>query len=498
MWRHKDNMKKSEEVDYLPEATEFQQKIEEYITLDQTPQTSKIDKGAEYIQPLIPLYLSRYVYHRCDDLKDVIEVYVKDIILNDFGLEDKEADTSEIEKINNMWNNNDNKIQLYYAVLEHSYTGYGALEIIEHKLHEQYEVQQIPAQTINGILVKRFTSEVTGKEYEFYFVDHRDNQGKQVLLKIVGYNYNLLEKYCPEDILEQIDYYNMNWCLWFGGCQEDMFYDIPRWESCSEKIYTNIAIKKMNLSKIRRGNVPAGVLLFEGPPVLPDPENPDEKRIDKYLDENLDQTDGGTMFAYLTTDNDERGITMQYQALTDNNYQYLENLEDANKRSIYKTYRVPPQRLMLMENKESMNSNQSEKILETYATHEVQPNQMFYKSPLNLFNRKFLKIKSNLSISTPEFVDSTATKIDTILKGWNNGLLTLGNTLELIADIYPQIDIQENIRDDDELLEMRFYNGHVLGDNTTDLMEQNKYNNVIDDLNSYLKDETNITMNHIT
>ena len=254
----------------------------------------------------------------------------------------------------------------------------------------------------------------------------------------------------------------------------------------------------MNLAKIRRGNVAAGVLLFEGPPILPDPENPDEKRIDKHLEENLDQTNGGTMFAYLTTDNDERGITMQYQALTDNNYGYLENLEEANKRSIYKTYRVPPQRLMLMENKESMNSNQSEKILETYATHEVRPNQMFIKSPLNMFNNKFLKIKSNISISTPEFVDNTATKLDTIIKGFNNALLTLGKALQLIADIYPQVDIQEDIQEDDELLRMRFYNGRVLGDAQPDIEEQNKYNNVIDDLNEYLKDETGITMNHIT
>ena len=470
-----------EEVDYLPEATEFQQRLEEYLLIDQAPKTSKIDKNQIYIQPSIPLHLSRYVYHRCDDLKDVVEVYVKDMVLNDFGLEDTEADTHDIEKINNMWNNNENKLQLYYALLENAYAGYGALEIIEHKKHELYEVQQIPVQTINGIRVIRYKSEVTGNEYEFYFVEHRDNNGNQVLLKIVGKNYTLLEKYCPTEELEKIKYNEMNWCLWFGGCQEDMFYDIPRWESCSEKIYTNIAIKKMNLAKIRRGNVAAGVLLFEGPPILPDPENPDEKRIDKHLEENLDQTNGGTMFAYLTTDNDERGITMQYQALTDNNYGYLENLEEANKRSIYKTYRVPPQRLMLMENKESMNSNQSEKILETYATHEVRPNQMFIKSPLNMFNNKFLKIKSNISISTPEFVDNTATKLDTIIKGFNNALLTLGKALQLIADIYPQVDIQEDIQEDDELLRMRFYNGRVLGDAQPDIEEQNKYNNVIDD-----------------
>ena len=194
-----------EEVDYLPEATEFQQRLEEYLLIDQAPKTSKIDKNQIYIQPSIPLHLSRYVYHRCDDLKDVVEVYVKDMVLNDFGLEDTEADTHDIEKINNMWNNNENKLQLYYALLENAYAGYGALEIIEHKKHELYEVQQIPVQTINGIRVIRYKSEVTGNEYEFYFVEHRDNNGNQVLLKIVGKNYTLLEKYCPTEELEKIN-----------------------------------------------------------------------------------------------------------------------------------------------------------------------------------------------------------------------------------------------------------------------------------------------------
>ena len=44
---------KEEGVDYLPEATEYQQRLEEYLTLTQAPTTTKHDKNSIYIQPII-------------------------------------------------------------------------------------------------------------------------------------------------------------------------------------------------------------------------------------------------------------------------------------------------------------------------------------------------------------------------------------------------------------------------------------------------------------
>lgn len=471
----------------FPELETFQQKLEEYLTLDESSTTQKRDTiQHEYLRPPIHPQLSRYVYHRCDDLQKVITIYAKDVILNDFSLEAADESEENIELINKVWNNNENKIQLYYAGLEYVLYGYGALEIIRQK--HGYSFQQIPAHTIR-IRVEPLTSNVTGNTYQFFFVEQEIN-GVKTLLKFSHLDYTLLEKYADPGILEQLDYDNLNECLWFGGGNEDQFFDTPAWESCSEKIYTNIAIKKMNLKKINKGNVPAGVLMFEGPPALPDPDNPDEKRIDHILEENLDATEGGTMFTYITSDSEERGVTMQYQSLVDNNYEYFNNLERANRESIYKCIGVPPIRLMLMDQKESMNSDKSDKVFSIYCDNEIRPTQMLFKSPINQWNRKYLHIKTNIVISTPEFVDKTGVRIDNLLKGFNAGLLTLGQALEGLVDIYPQLDLQQNV-DDPELLNMRFYNGNTLGNNQEVTNQMEQYDNIISNMNKYLEEDNN-------
>lgn len=472
----------------FPELENFQQELEEYLTLDESSTTQKRDTiQHEYLKPIIDPRLSRYVYHRCDDLQKVLTVYAKDVILNDFSLEDVDENDENIELINAVWNNNENKIQLYYAVLEYFIYGYGALEIIQQR--KGYSFQQIPAHTIK-IRVEPLTSTVTGNTYQFYFLEQEIN-GIKTLLKFSHLDYTLLEKYGGEGILEQLDYDNLNECLWFGGCNEDQFFDIPAWESCSEKIYTNIAIKKMNLKKINKGNVPAGVLMFEGPPALPDPDNPDEKRIDHILEENIDATEGGTMFTYITSDSEERGVTMQYQSLVDNNYEYFNGLEEANRKSIYKCIGVPPIRLMLMDQKESMNSDKSDKVFSIYCDNEIRPTQMLFKSPINQWNRKYLKITSSIVIDTPEFVDKTGIRIDNILKGFNAGLLTLGQALEGLVDIYPQLDLQRNV-DDPELLNMRFYNGNALGTNNNVSDKEEQYTDMIKGMESYLNNMDSI------
>ena len=247
----------------------------------------------------------------------------------------------------------------------------------------------------------------------------------------------------------------------------------------------------MNLKKINKGNVPAGVLMFEGPPALPDPDNPDEKRIDHILEENIDATEGGTMFTYITSDSEERGVTMQYQSLVDNNYEYFNGLEEANRKSIYKCIGVPPIRLMLMDQKESMNSDKSDKVFSIYCDNEIRPTQMLFKSPINQWNRKYLKITSSIVIDTPEFVDKTGIRIDNILKGFNAGLLTLGQALEGLVDIYPQLDLQRNV-DDPELLNMRFYNGNALGTNNNVSDKEEQYTDMIKGMESYLNNMDSI------
>lgn len=112
---------------------------------------------------------------------------------------------------------------------------------------------------------------------------------------------------------------------------------------------------------------------------------------------------------------------------------------------------------------------------------------MLFKDKIDQFNRHYLGIKSVVVMNTPEFVDKTNIRVNTIISLFNTGLLTLGQALELLSDIYPEIDVQEEIECD--LLEMRFYNGNVLGNNRQEYDNMDKLDTVISNVNNMLSDE---------
>lgn len=137
-----------------------------------------------------------------------------------------------------------------------------------------------------------------------------------------------------------------------------------------------------------------------------------------------------------------------------------------------------------------MNSNKSDKAFSIYCDNVIRLTQMIFKSPINQWNRKYLHITTSIVIATPEFVDKTGVRIDNILKGFNAGLLTLGQALEGLVDIYPQLDLQQNV-DDPELLNMRFYNGNTLGNKQDSMNQMEQYDNIISNMNKYLEEDNN-------
>lgn len=473
-------------TEVYPELIQMQTQLQNYITHHQKPTTTKEqNQDLIYHDPPVDPHLTRFIVHKSADVRKVSEVYTKDIVLNDYTLSEVE-NTTDTTKINDVLNNPENKIELYYAQLHVNQYGYGACELIEPLRGYKYRFQQIPSYTLRIRRILLYDEQ--HNTYTYNFAEQTVN-GQHTLLKILGENYTGLEEHAPRDLLTQIDYWNLHECIWFGGGPEDEFYNIPLWESCSEKIYTNIAINQLNLKKINKGNIPAGVMLFTGPMQLPDPQHPEEKRIDDKLNDGLIENDGDTIFAYITVDNEGRGVDMKYQVLADNNYEYLQDLEDDNMKAIYKLYSVPPERMMLMDTKESMNSNKSEKVLETYSNNVLKNDQIFYKKDLELFCRLRLGINSPLLISLPEFVDNSSVKLHDAIDGFNNGVYTLGQTLSLISEINPQLDILADIDEDDEILDMRFYNGGLLGEGDTRerLDDVDTYDSIVDELNSLIQ-----------
>ena len=124
--------------------------------------------------------------------------------------------------------------------------------------------------------------------------------------------------------------------------------------------------------------------------------------------------------------------------------------------------------MMNASEKESMNSNKSDVIYEVY-TKSLENEQMPFEIQVNKFNRKYFNYTGVCNIETPIFSDKKEIEVDLILKLFNNGMLTIGQSINAISILYPHLDM--NVDEENPLYQDRFYNGNLLGiePNTDDL-----------------------------
>lgn len=464
------------EVELQQMLTETEQKIynelEQYLTNITAPKTTKQNNtdGMMTVAPLCPIDIARYLYHKSSELRKTINTYAKDTLLNHFTLQDTNATEQEITLFNHVWNNNYNKTQLYYTGIENLLYGYGAMEITGTGKHTRFN--QIPAHTLT-LKTRTFTDD-QGKQYQFFYACQTVN-GTETYLRLAHLDYSMLDKSHTHDESE-------GYCIWFGGCNENDFFDLPLWETCVDDIFTCIAIQHMTKNKMETGNQAAGVLMFQGPPQLLDPDDPNDIRVDEKLERDLDGANGGTMFCYLENNSSTRDITMQYQALTDNNYDYFKLVRDDAEKKIMSVYMVPEPRLMRLDTKESMNSDKTEKVFEIYCNQEIPTSQMQYEERIRDYCKYYLGFEYPIVMGSPNFVDKTKAHIDNIALLFDKGLISLGKATELLGEVYPELDLQSEL-DHPELYNMRFYNGHILGSNDT---EQKGYDQAIDEIMQYI------------
>lgn len=455
---------------------EIYDELQEYITDITTPKTTKQQNtnGMMTIAPLCPIDTARFLYHKSSELRKTINTYAKDTLLNNFTLQDTNATKKEIDLFNKIWNNNYNKTQLCYAGIENLLYGYGALEITGRGSNTRFN--QIPAHTLT-LKTKTFVDE-TDKQYQFFYACQTVN-GQETYLRLSHLDYSKLDKLGINDGSE-------GYCIWFGGCNENDFFDLPLWETCVDDIFTCIAIQRMTKNKMATGNQAAGVLMFQGPPQLLDPDNPDEVRIDRQLERDLDGAEGGTMFCYLENNSSTREITMQYQALTDNNYDYFKLVRDDAEKKIMSVYMVPEPRLMRLDTKESMNSDKTEKVFEIYCNQEIPSSQMQYEERIRDYCKYWLGFEYPILMGSPNFVDKTKSNIENIALLFDKGLISLGKATELLNAVYPELDLQSELNDPN-LSAMRFYGGHILGSASESEGQMKGYDDAISTVMQYLE-----------
>ncbi|RAP45029.1 MAG: hypothetical protein BZ136_08495 [Methanosphaera sp. rholeuAM74] len=436
--------------DYITdELISFKDKLEEALANVGTPASYKdTQMDNDYLQPYIPLHLARYAYHHSSTLRSIIESFSQDVFLNEYSLSDPEEDATVIDKL---WNNVYNKYQLYLAGIDWQIYGYGVAEITDNG--REMKVSQIPAHLVRLRKIP-FHHPLLNRTYYFYYCEQNVN-GVQVLLRLVGYDYSMLDDF-------GVDHGSRGVCIWIGGCNETPFFDIPRWIAKRRSLFTDMAIDEYNSRKIERGNINAGLLLITGPLERKDPSHPDKKTIDETIEDGLRGGDSGTLVQYLGSSSTSQPVDMKYQVFEDNNYEYFGFLQDRCVDDLLKAFKMPKVRLAIDDTKESMNSHKSDSLYEIY-NREIFASQMFVQPVLDVYDKYFMGVKSDVVISTPEFTDKTSTRVSTAVELFNEGLFTLAMCFELLAPVYPNIDFTCSDSFSEDLLNTRFYHGQPLG-----------------------------------
>lgn len=399
--------------------------------------THKTDSNmTNCLYPLVDIGVCQYAINKYPTLSAVIRVLSVDTIYNEFNFANIDKDELDVTDLIKFWKKN--KSELRKTVENHLGFGYGAMEIGFDK-DNPTKLKQIPAETL-----KIRQIEYDGHTYHFASYTHENDT--DVLFKITREDYTGF----PEDIFE-LDI--RGWCIWIGGGNESRWYDRPIWFSAYTYIMTAIEKVELDFKCIQDGNVPKAIVLIKGPP-----ENRQDGEMGIYdsLTSQISEAGGGVAMAYLETPMDSDDLRAEYIKVQDDNFDYLNELIDKTDTVILELYRVPKVRLMIDDNKESLNSNKSQTVYEIY-TIDLTSYQAVYEEEIDIFTHLFWGKEAYCDIKTPIFTDTKQLQVQNIINLFDKGILTLKDAIEMIQSIYPEHDWEVDFSDPD--LKNRFYEG---------------------------------------
>lgn len=410
---------------------------------DEEKTTVKMDykPGQGYIAPPVSPILTKYILDHNSKVDACCDVLSKDTTLQSyiFTPTSEEIDVIKLEKFWNKYN----KLQLCLAIYEVKSYGYGCCEIImDSKTNEPVKLAQFPAKT--AIIRKQTNS--SGKDV--YYAVQRKPNGQDVKLRL----HNLLDSYDEKDKELPI-------CLWIGGDNENTFYATPKWFKESDNLLGKINLDILNASNLDSGNQIGGVITFTGPPQRPNPDTGDKP--EEALRKQITKAGTGNIVLYLESMDKDYPLDVNYIKISNDNWNYLTTYAENIDKDTLSCYRVPKTRLMINDESESMNSHKSDSIWEIY-TITLNDEQLPYELLIQEFNKIFFKITAEVDMDTPMFTDKRETEIQNTINLFNNGLITLGQAINRLQKLLPDLDFEE-IELTDMVMAERFFNGSVLG-----------------------------------
>lgn len=402
------------------------------------PRTNKKDSEKDDIlYPLVSVGDSRYVISKYSTLSAIIRALSVDVCYNEYvfaRLNDTSYNNDELQAF---WKRN--KSELKKAESDNLGFGFGGMEIIfDEDTNLPAKLSQIPAETLT-IKQIRFN----GNTYHFARYNY---DGDEKIFCITREDYTGL----PEEYNIGID----GWVMWLGGGTESKWYSKPIWYSAYNDLLTAIRKKELDYNTIQNDNIPKAVLFIEAPP-----DNPRDGEMGIYdsLKQQFADSEGGIAISYFETPMDVDILKTEYIKIQDDNFQYLNELIKQTDNSLLSLYRVPTIRLMIDNNKESLNSNKSQTVYEIY-TLDLESYQYPIEEEIDILTTLFYEKDIYCEIKTPIFVDNKHIQAQTILEFYDVGILELGDTLKMVRRLFPEHDWSEIDWNDPELAQ-RFYHG---------------------------------------
>ena len=373
-----------------------------------------------------------------------IRILSQDVILNDFTFLNEEESVDE--QVNEFWKSNIN--ELYKQIQEFYSYGYGVSEIIFDENGIPRKLYQIPAKSV--FIHEERTNDENGNPVSSYYAIQQIVGKPDVKMRLSRYNYT-----------EEDD--DLPICFWLGGGKTSEFYDTPYWLPAFNSISAKVSLDELNAKKINEGNLLSGILTVIRPPVTKRDES-----VDDTLEEQMHEAGTGIMTLELQSFNSEIPFDVKYIPISEQNYDYLSKLAEQCDDDVLSCFSIPKIRMMNASEKESMNSNKSDVIYEVY-TKSLENEQMPFEIQIDKFNLKYFNYRARCNIETPIFSDKKEIEVDMILRLFNNGITTLGETVKAISVLYPNLNLEYN--ENNPIFLDRFYNGNLLGiePNTDDL-----------------------------
>jgi len=380
------------------------------------------------LKPPVPFSDCKYVFDNSSYVAKCCRIKAQDIILNTLTLvneSDAKYDTV-VQKIQS--NLVENITELYFMLIDYYYAGLGVIEYA-YGTHK-FTLKQIPVNTTSII-------RVTYQNQDYYLLQQKI-QTHTNYFKIMG------EEYPPT--FSQYNGQPLGECALMGGDNFYNFFATPLWVQEKDKIFTEIAISNKNYNTISNGNIATGILNINLEPQPFKPVVYDElgnetqtKSREEIIAEELTGTENGIAVVFTESN---RPISFDFTNIENNNYEYLESLQEKAEQSVLNCYNIPLARLMINTEKESMNSNKTQSIWEIY-TLDLKTEQSKIKGYIKELIFELYSIEVSVEIEVPLFSDRKEIEINNLINEWNAGLLTLKQTIEGLSEYTSVIDLKQ-------------------------------------------------------